>query len=80
MSRTGALTLVDGDAAVTGDAPADITFAGGGRFLYSLNPISGNISGFAIDRDSGRLWPVETQGGLPAAEGIQGIAARDFSF
>lgn len=78
VSRTGGLTLIDGAAGTTGNAPADITFANGQGFLYSLNPLSGDISGFAIDREDGHLIPVETQGGLPVAAGIQGIAARDF--
>lgn len=78
VSRTGELVLVESAAASAGDGPADITFAGGGRFLYSLNPLSGDISGFAIAPGNGHLRPVERQGGLPAAAGIQGIAARDF--
>ena len=42
------------------------------------NAASGEISGFAINPTSGALTHVETQGGLPASAGIQGIAARDF--
>jgi 6-phosphogluconolactonase (cycloisomerase 2 family) len=77
-TRTGRLSLEQAVAADTGAAPTDLTFADDGDFLYSLDAASGEISGFAIDRDSGVLTPVETQGGLPAAAGIQGIAARDF--
>ena len=77
-TRTGMLTLVEQVAAVPGDAPIDMTLAGDGRFLYSLDAGSGQISGFAIDSVSGELAHVETQGGLPASAGLQGIAARDF--
>jgi DNA-binding beta-propeller fold protein YncE len=77
-TRTGHLELERAVAASTGAAPTDLTFAAGGGFLYSLDAGSGEISGFAIDRESGALTPVETQSGLPAAAGIQGIASRDF--
>jgi 6-phosphogluconolactonase (cycloisomerase 2 family) len=76
-TRTGMLTLVDQVAAVPGDAPIDMTFANGGRFLYTLDAASGQISGFVVDEISGELAHVETQGGLPAMAGLQGIAARD---
>lgn len=76
-TRTGNLELEQSVAARTGGAPTDLTFADEGDFLYSLDAASGEISGFAID-DSGTLTPVETQRGLPASAGIQGIASRDF--
>ena len=77
-TRTGGLALEQGVAALAGGAPTDLTFADDGGFLYSLDAASGEISGFAIDPASGVLTRVETQGGLPASAGIQGIAARDF--
>jgi 6-phosphogluconolactonase (cycloisomerase 2 family) len=77
-TRTGELELEQTIAAVAGAAPTDLTLAADGGFLYSLDAGSGEISGFAIDRASGVLTHVETQGGLPAAAGIQGLAARDF--
>jgi 6-phosphogluconolactonase (cycloisomerase 2 family) len=77
-TRTGDLELLDDVAAETGGAPIDMTLAAGGRFLYALNGASGEIVGFYIDQKTGKLSHVETQGGLPAAAGIQGIAARDF--
>jgi 6-phosphogluconolactonase (cycloisomerase 2 family) len=76
-TRTGDLELLDAVAANTGGAPIDLTLAARGRYLYALNGATGEIIGFAIDRESGTLSRVETQGGLPAA-GAQGIAARDF--
>jgi 6-phosphogluconolactonase (cycloisomerase 2 family) len=77
-TRTGRLELEQAVAAGAGGAPTDLTFADGGGFLYSLDAASGEISGYAIDRERGALTLVETQGGLPASAGIQGIAARDF--
>jgi 6-phosphogluconolactonase (cycloisomerase 2 family) len=77
-TRTGRLELVDAVAAFAEQAPTDLTLADGGRLLYSLDAGSGEISGFSIDAETGALTEVETQGGLPASAGIQGIAARDF--
>jgi 6-phosphogluconolactonase (cycloisomerase 2 family) len=77
-TRTGHLELVAGAAATASGAPIDLTFANGGAFLYSLDAASGSISGFAISSSDGALASVETQGGLPASAGLQGIAARDF--
>ncbi len=77
-SRTGKLQLLDAVAATPGGAPIDLTLANHGEFLYTLDAASGQISGFAVDPDSGALSAVETQDGLPAAAGLQGIASRDF--
>jgi 6-phosphogluconolactonase (cycloisomerase 2 family) len=77
-TRTGNLALDEGVAATTGAAPTDLTLTPNGAFLYSLDAAGGAISGFAIDRESGALTPVDAQGGLPASAGIQGIASRDF--
>ncbi|MGE3510121.1 MAG: lactonase family protein [Vicinamibacterales bacterium] len=79
VSRTGGLVLVDAVAANVPGAPADITLANHGGFLYTLNLAAGSISGFAVNRATGALTLLDEQtGGLPAAAGIQGIAARDF--
>ena len=77
-TRSGELELLDDVAAETGGAPIDMTLAGKGRFLYALNGATGEIVGFAIDPQTGELARVETQGGLPASAGVQGLAARDF--
>jgi 6-phosphogluconolactonase len=77
-TRTGNLELVNAVAAHADGAPTDLTLANDGGFLYSLNAATGEISGFAIDPESGALTLIETQGGLPASAGIQGIASRDF--
>ena len=77
-TRTGQLALVDATAASSPGAPIDLALANGGGFLYSVDAASGTISGFRIMPGSGALHHVETQGGLPAQAGLQGIAARDF--
>jgi 6-phosphogluconolactonase (cycloisomerase 2 family) len=77
-SRTGQLELIDAVAASTSGAPIDLTLAGGGKFLYTLDAASGQVSGFAVDEDSGALTSVSSVGGLPAMAGLQGIAARDY--
>jgi 6-phosphogluconolactonase len=77
FTRTGDLALVDATAGAAGMGPIDLTLAGGGRFLYSLNAGSGTISVFKIDFETGGLTLLENQPGLPAGAGIQGIAARN---
>ncbi|HVY63427.1 MAG TPA: beta-propeller fold lactonase family protein [Gammaproteobacteria bacterium] len=77
-TRTGHIALDAAIAANVSGAPTDLTLAGRGDFLYALDAARGAIAGFSVDPRSGSLRPVETQGGLPAAAGIQGIAARDF--
>lgn len=77
-TRTGQLTLLDATAASSPGAPIDLALANRGGFLYSLDAASGTISGFRIMPGTGALQHVETQDGLPAQAGLQGIAARDF--
>ena len=77
-TRTGELALLEALAASPGGAPIDLAFAGDGAFLYALDAANGAVVGFAIDAASGALSQIETQGGLAASAGLQGIAARDF--
>ena len=58
-----------------GSANLDIAISADGRFLYSLNAGTGAIGMFSIVRD-GSLVNLGTQGGLPAAAGLNGIAAN----
>jgi 6-phosphogluconolactonase (cycloisomerase 2 family) len=76
-SRTGEIELVNAVAAIATGAPTDLTIAGRGNFLYTVDAAGGAISAFAINPDDGSLTRVDTEGGLPTA-GLQGIAARDF--
>jgi len=58
-----------------GSANLDITISADGRFLYSLNAGTGAVGMFGIVRD-GSLVNLGTVGGLPAAAGLNGIAAN----
>jgi 6-phosphogluconolactonase (cycloisomerase 2 family) len=58
-----------------GSANLDISISADGRFLYSLNAGSGAVGMFAIARD-GSLVNLGVRGGLPAAAGLNGIAAN----
>jgi 6-phosphogluconolactonase len=58
-----------------GSANLDITISADGRFLYSLNAGTGAVGMFSIQRD-GSLVNLGTVGGLPAAAGLNGIAAN----
>jgi DNA-binding beta-propeller fold protein YncE len=58
-----------------GSANLDITISADGRFLYSLNAGTGAVGMFAIARD-GSLTNLGVRGGLPAAGGLNGIAAN----
>lgn len=58
-----------------GSANLDITISSDGRFLYSLNAGTGAVGMFSIARD-GTLVNLGTAGGLPAAAGLNGIAAN----
>jgi 6-phosphogluconolactonase (cycloisomerase 2 family) len=58
-----------------GSTNLDITISSDGAFLYSLNAGGGSIGIFQIERD-GSLTNFGTQGGLPAAAGLNGIAAN----
>jgi 6-phosphogluconolactonase (cycloisomerase 2 family) len=58
-----------------GSANLDITISADGHFLYSLNAASGAVGMFAIGND-GSLVNLGVRGGLPAAAGLNGIAAN----
>lgn len=78
IGANGALTAV-GSTVVginpAGSANLDIAISVDGRFLYSLNAGSGAIGMFAIAHD-GSLVNLGARGGLPAAAGLNGIAAN----
>jgi 6-phosphogluconolactonase (cycloisomerase 2 family) len=60
----------------TGSANIDITVSADGKFLYTLNAGSGAVGMFAIQSTNGTLTDLGTIGGLPAAAGLNGIAAN----
>lgn len=78
VAASGALTPVGSTVVGTnpaGSANLDITISVDGRFLYSLNAASGAIGMFAINQD-GSLVNLGVRTGLPAAAGLNGIAAN----
>ena len=78
IGSNGALTPIGSTivgANPAGSASLDITISADGRFLYSLNAASGAIGMFGIARD-GSLVNLGVRGGLPAAAGLNGIAAN----
>jgi len=60
----------------TGSANIDITVSADGKFLYTLNAGSGAVGMFAIQSANGALTDLGTTDGLPAAAGLNGIAAN----
>lgn len=71
--KNGQLTLLDATAG-SGNKPLDLTITQSGRFLYALDPGSGNIDMFSIEDDGGlfNLGAINGEFSLFA----QGIAAR----
>jgi 6-phosphogluconolactonase len=61
---------------VPGSANIDLTVSADGKFLYTLNAHSGAVGMFAIHSNNGSLTALGTTGGLPAAAGLNGIAAN----
>lgn len=78
IGGNGALTALPGTVLglnPSGATNLDITVSADGAYLYSLNAGSGSIGIFHIERD-GSLTNFGIQGGLPAAAGLNGIAAN----
>ena len=79
IGASGALTALPGTIVATlgaGSTDIDMAASGDGKFLYTLNAGNGSIGEFAIDAASGALAPLGTVAGLPAASGLNGIAAN----
>jgi 6-phosphogluconolactonase len=75
----GTLTPIPGTVLAlnpTGSANIDITVSSDGKFLYTLNAGTGSVGMFAIQPTSGTLTDLGTAGSLPAAGGLNGIAAN----
>jgi 6-phosphogluconolactonase (cycloisomerase 2 family) len=60
----------------TGSANIDVTVSADGKFLYTLNAGTGAVGVFAIQPTNGTLTDLGTAGSLPAAAGLNGIAAN----
>jgi 6-phosphogluconolactonase (cycloisomerase 2 family) len=75
----GTLTAIPGTILAinpTGSSNIDITVSADGKFLYSLNAGTGAVGMFAIQPTNGSLTDLGTAGDLPAAAGLNGIAAN----
>ena len=78
LNPDGSMTLLESQAAQVGVGSADITLAEGGRYLYALNTIEGNVKAYRV-QDDGGLTRIDRAGkGLPAGEQVGGIASFDF--
>src|SRR4029079_11493117 len=78
IGNGGVLTSLPGTVVgfnPAGSANLDIAVSSDGAYLYSLNAGSGAIGIFKIEHD-GHLTNFGTLGGLPAAAGLNGIAAN----
>src|SRR3984957_1427892 len=75
----GTLTPIPGTTLAinpAGSSNIDIAVSADGKFLYSLNAGTGVVGMFAIQPTNGTLTDLGTAGSLPAAAGLNGIAAN----
>jgi 6-phosphogluconolactonase len=59
-----------------GSSNIDLTVSADGKFLYTLNAGTGAVGVFAIQPTNGTLTDLGADGSLPAAAGLNGIAAN----
>jgi 6-phosphogluconolactonase len=79
IGRDGTLTPLAGTVLAlnpSGSSNIDVTVSSDGKFLYTLNAGSGAVGMFAIEPTNGTLTDLGTAGSLPAAAGLNGIAAN----
>jgi len=79
IGNNGALTAIPGTivaVGATGSTNIDLTISADGKYLYTLNAGNGTLGEFAIDPATGHLTSLGTVSGLPAAGGLNGIAAN----
>jgi DNA-binding beta-propeller fold protein YncE len=67
INGMGALAEIAGSPFPAGNEPFGVSVDFGGKFLYTANFVSHDISGYAIDPNTGKLAPVP---GSPIAAGI----------
>jgi 6-phosphogluconolactonase len=74
IGNDGSLSLINANAAFTGDGstPIDLAAASDGAYLYVLLSATGQIASFEVDGSS--LKPLNVVSGLPLS--LQGIVAR----
>jgi 6-phosphogluconolactonase len=66
INGMGALAEIAGSPFAAGNEPFGVSVDLGGRFLYTANFVSNDVSGFSIDANTGKLSPVP---GSPFAVG-----------
>ena len=79
IGSDGSLTPLPGTILAfnpTGSANIDLTVSSDGKFLYTLNAGTGAVGMFAIQPTNGALTDLGTADSLPAAAGLNGIAAN----
>jgi 6-phosphogluconolactonase (cycloisomerase 2 family) len=79
IGNTGALTPLPGTVLAlnpSGSSNIDLAISSDGKFLYTLNAGTGTVGMFAIQTANGTLTDLGTAGDLPAAAGLNGIAAN----
>jgi 6-phosphogluconolactonase len=79
IGNTGALTPLPGTVLAlnpSGSSNIDVAISLDGKFLYTLNAGTGTVGMFAIQPANGTLADLGTAGDLPAAAGLNGIAAN----
>src|SRR6266852_5136510 len=67
INGMGALAEIAGSPFAAGNEPFGVSVDLGGRFLYTANFVSNDVSGFSIDTNTGKLSPVP---GSPFAVGV----------
>ncbi len=77
LDLSGALTLINGNAAFLGDMsqPVDLALSADGRFLYLLLRGTGAVAAFRIEGNGSLTALGVVAGGLPVADGASGLAA-----
>lgn len=62
-----------------GTGPRHLAFSKDGRFVYVVGEMSGTVTGFAIDPESGALSQVDSASGIPASFDLAPGLVRDAS-
>lgn len=77
LDAAGALTLINGVAASTGNMsqPVDMDLSADGRYLYQLLRGTGAVAAFRIEANGSLTSLGVVTGGLPVADGASGLAA-----
>jgi hypothetical protein len=71
VAKNGTTSVLTPVAATTAPGPIDLAASEGGRFVYVLSGVAGEIDAFATHRD-GSLTPVGVTSGLPRLDAIGG--------